>query len=827
MGTEYCKEGAQLSPAHLNLIVESAIVPDVARVRGYRTITTKAELRRYGFTPAQQITPTLLIPVFSVSGEFAGYQLRPDLPRVRNGKPVKYETPARMKIVVDVHPSLSRKRVKQEDPSGSRGELPPQIADPAVPLLITEGVRKADAAVSIGFCCVALLGVWNWRGVNETGGKTALPDWEVIALNNRFVYIAFDSDVMQKREVDAALNRLKGFLESRGACVKLVYLPAGDHGEKRGLDDFIARALAAGRSAEQVRAAFLALATDQLHKPPQGATDRPEIRIAPGNIPQMVDLAEDVLVRAAVGLRVFERGGEIVRVVALAQEKCGDGLRRPSGTVQLAPVTAIGLQEIFERLISWTKLQGEEVKLADCPPRVAQTYLDRVGIWRLPALMGVIQSPILRSDGSILSTPGYDERTGLFLHTEDDWPAVPEKPTKPDAEAALRELIGPFAEFPFVDEAARSVLLAAIMTALQRRLLESAPLFGFDAPGQRSGKSLLAESVGMIATGRRPPSTGVARSDEELRKAITSALREGPLMVNLDNITRPLGSPDLARAITQSEYSDRLLGVNRMLRARSNLLWTATGNNLSFTGDLPSRSLVCRIDAGVENPEERVFKIPDLPAHLLAHRKQLAIAALTVLRAYDMAGRPRQKVLAWGGFDQWSREIREPLVWLDLADPCKTRERIIVNDPGRDEALGLLTALHDAFHQRTLTAAEIIAEAGPALKQLLLLVAADRNNHDVIDSRRLGIWCRTNEDRVFGGLKLSRMGSLHRAVTWGVSSVSCVSCKAAVASETVDVAQAIGPPDRARVIDAGDQREINSPNSPYSPDTPEIEVVVE
>jgi hypothetical protein len=58
---DFCKEGAQLSDAHLNLIVGSAITPEVALERGYRTITTKAELERYGFATSQRITPTLLI----------------------------------------------------------------------------------------------------------------------------------------------------------------------------------------------------------------------------------------------------------------------------------------------------------------------------------------------------------------------------------------------------------------------------------------------------------------------------------------------------------------------------------------------------------------------------------------------------------------------------------------------------------------------------------------------------------------------------------------------------------------------------------------------
>ncbi len=542
----------------------------------------------------------------------------------------------------------------------------------------------------------------------------------------------------------------------------------------------------------------------------------------PGHIPEIVDQVDDVLAVNAVRLKMFQRASEIVKVVALDRQTERAGLCRPVGTVQLAPVSAIELQEILERLSSWERPDGNEVKAADCPPRVPQTYLARIGNWNLPVLTGVIEAPIMRRDGSVLSEPGYDESTGLFLYADADWSAVLDQQTRADAETALRELIAPFSEFPFVDEAAHAVLLAAILTAVQRRLLETAPLFGFDAPGQRSGKSLLAESVGIIATGRKPPSTGVARTEDELRKTVTSVLREGQAIVNLDNITRPLNSPDLARAITQSEYSDRLLGVNRVLRLKTNVLWTATGNNLTFLGDMSSRALLSRIDAKVERPEERTFQIPDLPQHLIENRKRLAIAALTILRAYYAAGRPRQNVRPWGGFDHWSREIREPLVWLGVADPCKTRERIIVNDPERDSALSILSAWHNLFGERAMLVADLIREGDAELKERLLMVAADRTERAKIDARRLGAWCRSIEDRVFGDFRLSRDGSIRRAMEWRVSYVSYVSCVSSRAASPNGATHTQSPKNGAAgeenvcVSPASEQPENNSPNSPDS-----------
>jgi hypothetical protein len=192
-----------LAPNHLQALVkDSGLSRQVISRRGYRTVRTKADLKQLGFAASQHLVPTLLLPIWGVTGEIVGYQSRPDGPRISKGKPVKYGTPARMRMALDVHPA-------------ARGLL----KDPAIPLYVTEGIKKGDALASRGTCAVALLGVWNWRGTNDLGGKTALADWEQVALNGRRVLVVFDSDVMLKPEVHSALARLKAFLEGRGSDV--------------------------------------------------------------------------------------------------------------------------------------------------------------------------------------------------------------------------------------------------------------------------------------------------------------------------------------------------------------------------------------------------------------------------------------------------------------------------------------------------------------------------------------------------------------------------------------------------------------------------------
>jgi hypothetical protein len=212
-----------LLPQHKKLIEESGISEDAAGKRGYFSALKKAELKRLGFGEAQLNTPALVSPVYGVTGAIVNYQSRPDTPRVVNGKAVKYETPRGSKMALDVNPLVHS-----------------WLGDPSRPLFVTEGIRKADSAVSRGLCCIGLLGVWNWRGRNDADGVTALPDWDSVALKGRRIYVCFDSDVMVKKPVRMALKRLKGFLELRGADVRLIYLPVGDGGAKQGLDDFFA-----------------------------------------------------------------------------------------------------------------------------------------------------------------------------------------------------------------------------------------------------------------------------------------------------------------------------------------------------------------------------------------------------------------------------------------------------------------------------------------------------------------------------------------------------------------------------------------------------------
>jgi hypothetical protein len=223
MGEPFSSEFPHLLQHHLEQLRQSAISDEIIQERGYRSVLGTKELESLGFTTAQQRIPTLLIPIHSVDGKVVGHQHRPDNPRVDGkNKPIKYEKPKGQGNRIDCPPRCQK-----------------QLGDPTEPLWTTEGVKKADALASRKCCAIDLSGVWSWKGKNPQGGITILEDFDYIALNDRMIYLAFDSDSQTNPDVAKATQRLGWHLRNKGAQVYIIPIPQ-DGDQKVGVDDYLA-----------------------------------------------------------------------------------------------------------------------------------------------------------------------------------------------------------------------------------------------------------------------------------------------------------------------------------------------------------------------------------------------------------------------------------------------------------------------------------------------------------------------------------------------------------------------------------------------------------
>lgn len=492
------------------------------------------------------------------------------------------------------------------------------------------------------------------------------------------------------------------------------------------------------------------------------------IYVTPGALPELATEGEKALIEADLGL--YQRAGSVVRAIP-ADARDGK-IRRPADAIVLRQASVPMLQDLLMRAAEWL---GARERPVDCPAKVPQVILSRAGEWRFRELLGIVRAPVVRPDGSILSKRGYDPATGLLLDSDLDW-QIPSDFPHEAIQSAVETLLAPFADFPVSPEG-QSVILSAILTGVQRRLLFSAPAHAFDAPVQGAGKSLTVDCVSILVTGHEAASTSCPDDRDEMRKRATSVLLAGDPMWNIDNVTRGLDSDALASILTQPRYCDRVLGESQMTRPLpTNLLITITGNNLRFSGDMPSRVVVARLEPGCERPEMRNdFRIADLRGWMRANRKQMIRAALTVLCGFIHAGRPDQKLPAFGRFEQWSRDIRSALVWAGLPDPVATRALVDSTNPERDSTLAVFSEWHRVTGGQPATIKQILdlSEGDPDLRDALNEAAPDHRHAGAATARSLGFWCRARRDRIVEKYKFTYAGKARANLArWQVIKIS-------------------------------------------------------
>lgn len=487
---------------------------------------------------------------------------------------------------------------------------------------------------------------------------------------------------------------------------------------------------------------------------------------------QLADLTDQAIAalkQANSPPSIFVRAGMPARVV---QDEEGipriERLDRAKVRARLAEVA---------NFFSLRKGHDGYVRVGVSPPLSLAENILALGRWDFPPLIGVARSPILRQDGSICTTPGYDWQSRLVYCPDAGLiiPEIPEQPTSHEIEACADILQGLVGDFPFADQASKANALAILFSVLMRPVIAGhVPLAIVDAPTQGTGKTLLVTILMLIAVGSvASESIPSKQNEDEWRKKITSILLNAWPFVLLDNIpdNTTIDSPALAAALTTHEWSDRLLGKNETVRLPSRAVWVATGNNLRVAGDMPRRSYSIRLDANAERPWERSgFKIPDLEEHVLRHRGDLLSAAFTLIRGWHAAGRPKAKVPTFGSFEQWTATIGGVLAFAGiggfLANLSATRA---VQDEDAAQWSGFFDAWWDTFGERVVTVGDVCeqivneARCKQGILPSVLLVNRDKGEGSL--RRSLGRSLSRLSDRIFSGHKLLPAGEdTHRKV---------------------------------------------------------------
>jgi hypothetical protein len=413
------------------------------------------------------------------------------------------------------------------------------------------------------------------------------------------------------------------------------------------------------------------------------------------------------------------------------------------------------------------------------PVSVVRDILSRPPFeWGFPNIEAIVEVPCLRPDGSILSDPGYDAATGLYL-----WPQagvqfeIPDAPTVGELREARELILEVIADFPFVDEASRHNAVGAILTPICRPAIQgSTPLGTVEAKQPGAGKGLFADNVALIATGRTAALSSAPEDEAEWRKQLTSLLAEGPSLIVFDNVERRLKSAQLCKALTAETWKDRLLSLNKNGEYAVRCSWMATGNNIQLGGDIPRRCYRIQMDAKCAKAFQRTgFRHPDLKAWVRENRARLVRALLVMARAWFVAGCPKPSVQPIGSFESWTRTIGGILEFAGLKSFLANGDELYDEaDVESRQWEAFLLALHDRFPHPFRSAEVLVPSAtgdlvddGITLAELLPdSVAGPRETLQ----HRLGNAFSAHVGRRFGqsGVYLEKAGERQRATLWKV-----------------------------------------------------------
>ncbi len=522
-------------------------------------------------------------------------------------------------------------------------------------------------------------------------------------------------------------------------------------------------ALHAARSGQRYRKGAL----------PPVFTSRVPIKLSE-RLDQMADEATSALLAKDDGL--YQRAGALVRI-RRADENDKQPWRSPASPI-IERVSPIHLMDRLSRVAQFYRVVERGRDHTENVPKQPPETVARIVLERdlpFPALEEITECPTIRPDGSILQVPGYDVSTGVLFEPGREFPEVSGQPSADEvaeASTTLREIV---AEFPFRADTDRAAALAMLFSIVARpAILGPVPLFAVIAPTPGTGKTLLVDTLVTIATGRPAPHAGATESAEEFRKAALAIALDGTRVVFLDNQVGRFGSPGLSSVITSGAVSDRLLGKSQTATASMRAVWIVTGNHLTFASDMARRVIACELDAQVEHPEDRQFKVPNLLGHAAKKRGELVRAVLTILAAYFQAGKPRHAGSRLGGFEAWDDLVRGALSWSGLGDADGARERIREDaDADTEIPRQALALLADWFPDgERFSSADVASELARTTldddRDVFAAFAPPRKGQSRTDTQAIGDALRGVSGRIFGGLVLTKAGATGGRVRWKV-----------------------------------------------------------
>jgi hypothetical protein len=426
----------------------------------------------------------------------------------------------------------------------------------------------------------------------------------------------------------------------------------------------------------------------------QRAAQRETIFFTPEDMTRLTAKTEDLILESANESEFLSFGGVLSQLLdkEIPYTHVIDDSGGAAPQVQvLEPIDQYGMRAMVERVAVFQALEKGDFKNIAVPNKIIETMIFKKK-HAAPVVTGLLTHPIVLTDGSIVSEEGLHKPSGLLLHGRAM--AGVTAYSRPEAQAAIGRLRTYFlAGFEFETPMDATVALSALFTGVVRRVLDIAPGYVFLAPIQSSGKTTLARRIHVILTGRDMPVSNFAANDEqEMQKRMLAMLMTSPAMICLDNVTdgTTFSSSAISMVMTSPVFKQRILGGSKEAECPTNVLFVATGNNLSLGQDELTRWLPVYLNPRSARPQERLFEHPDVVAHALHMRADILRDVVGIIAGYHASS---ESMPTGTRFARWDRMVRQPILWAGGDDVADVFRANADNSEANGAAVALLTSL--------------------------------------------------------------------------------------------------------------------------------------
>jgi len=151
--------------------------------------------------------------------------------------------------------------------------------------------------------------------------------------------------------------------------------------------------------------------------------------------------------------------------------------------------------------------------------------------------------------------------------------------------------------------------------------------------------------------------------------------------------------------------------------------------------------------------------------YVMTHRAELLVNALTIIKAYHGLTPKPEMPVPFPSFVQWSHMVREPLLWLGMADPCDTKNE---TDDETQSLGAVFEALASHFGDREFTSNDLARMVGGLLDTNgeLLTALQQSGCSDPTSPAKVGYWLRNERDKISNGWQLVNRFAGGHTVRW-------------------------------------------------------------